>query len=343
MPQTKAFYSHFLIIRYTSHNLLTPFVYTLTLRLFHTRCLHINPARSFPQIAYTYIQSLRVKRSAYSSTHIFLSYIYHTHRPHCIYSFSQNIHKLAQFNQITLILIYTQYSQTVRIHSNFYFFHILKPLFHTGILHIYIQNLFTPTSFLIYGHISIQTCLSFLNLYKFFQTNIICLDFNYSFHTVWLYHRHRLFSQTHKTFSLPLHFIPIICFLHILRILSHTSLYHINNYRSIQTYIIHNSIYVLSHFSFMHFDKSFSFTFCSYSLTYQISSYCALSIYCEHVFIYVQYSIDISLLFNSNILSTHSLTSFFHTSYVYVYIRLYNSIHTSNVIIDGLGSFILIS
>lgn len=102
-------------------------------------------------------------------------------------------------------------------------------------------------------------------------------------------------------------------------------------------HIIHNSLYVLSHFSFMHFDKSFSFTFCSYSLTYQISSYCALSIYCEHVFIYVQYSIDISLLFNSNILSTHSLTSFFHTSYVYVYIRLYNSIHTSNVIIDGLG------
>ena len=95
-----------------------------------------------------------------------------------------------------------------------------------------------PTSFLIYGHISIQTWILFLNLYNFFHANIICLDLDYSFHTVWLYHRHRLFSQTHKTFSWPLHVIPIIYFSHILRILSHTSLYHINNYRSIQTYIL---------------------------------------------------------------------------------------------------------
>ena len=35
---------------------------------FHTRYLHIDPARSFPQIAYTYTQSLRVKRLAYSYT-----------------------------------------------------------------------------------------------------------------------------------------------------------------------------------------------------------------------------------------------------------------------------------
>ena len=74
---------------------------------FHTRYLHIDPARSFPQIEYTYTQPLRVKRSAYSYTYIFLSYIYHTHRPHYIYSFSQNTHRLAQFNQIIQILIYT--------------------------------------------------------------------------------------------------------------------------------------------------------------------------------------------------------------------------------------------
>ena len=115
--------------------------------------------------------------------------------------------------------------------------------FHTGIFHIYFQNLFIPTSFLIYGHISIQTRISFLNQYNFF-------------HTVWLYHRHRLFVQTHKTFSWSLHFIPITCFLHILRILSHTSLYHINNYRSIQTYILFIIPSTFFHtLSFIHFDN----------------------------------------------------------------------------------------
>ena len=131
----------------------------------------------------------------------------------------------------------------------------------------------------------------------------------------------------------------LLVFLHILRILSHTSLYHINNYRSIQTYIIHNSLYVLSHFIFyalwqhwfgssihlihillfivqtrmLRINPSFLFTLWLHSIQTWILF---LNLY---NFFHTRFvHIDISFLFNSNILSTHSLTHLFHTYCVYI-------------------------
>ena len=148
-------------------------------------------------------------------------------------------------------------------------------------------------------------------------------------------------------------------FSHILRILSHTSLYHINNYRSIQTYILfiipstffHTFLLCIlttliwikytSHTYTPIYSSNANVTHRPKFFIHILITFIDISKYCENVFIRFQYSIDISLLFNSNILSMNSLTSLFHISSVYI--RLCNIIHTLKVIIDGLGPFIFSS
>lgn len=131
------------------------------------------------------------------------------------------MHRFAQFNQITPILIYIQIivSQTNFTHKpinlvhiyivfidcsnplKLLFFHILKPLFsyrHSS--HILPKFIHTHILFNIRSHFNSDRSFIFKPI-QVLSNQYHMLRFRHSFHTVWLYHRHRLFSQTHKTFS----------------------------------------------------------------------------------------------------------------------------------------------